>query len=207
MLETLLAMNPATVTTFLMAGIVLNLTPGADVAFASACGVSGGWRAGVAAAVGISSGSVLHILLAAVGLSAAVLAVPYAYDIIRYLGAAYLAYLAWRSWNATGPEHQPDGASQMAHAIRRGFVTNVMNPKVALFIMALLPQFTDPAIGPVWHQIVALGAIFITTGLIITSAYGAAAGVFGAALGRARGGLSKLSALVFGALAVKIVLE
>lgn len=206
MIETLLSMDPATVAAFLLAGIVLNLTPGSDVMFATACGLSGGWRGGIAAAFGVALGSVVHVALATVGISAAILAVPHAYDVIRWAGAAYLLWLAWAAWKAAAPKPEQGRRSHGA-AIRKGFITNLLNPKVALFIMAFLPQFASPEIGPVWHQTLALGLLFITTGLIITSGYGAFAGIFGAALGKVQGVMGKLSALVFGGLAARIILE
>jgi threonine/homoserine/homoserine lactone efflux protein len=206
MIETLLLMDPTTVAAFLLAGIVLNLTPGADVMFATACGLSGGWRGGVAAAFGVALGSVVHVALATVGISAAILAVPHAYDIIRWAGAIYLLWLAWAAWTAPPPE--PDqGRRTYQAAIRKGFVTNLLNPKVALFIMAFLPQFATPEIGPIWHQTLGLGLLFIVTGLVITSGYGAFAGLFGAALGKMQGVMGKVSALVFGGLAARIILE
>lgn len=206
MIETLLLMDPTTVAAFLLAGIVLNITPGADVMFATACGLSGGWRGGVAAAFGVALGSVVHVALATVGISAAILAVPHAYDIIRWAGAIYLLWLAWAAWTAPPPE--PDqGRRTYQAAIRKGFVTNLLNPKVALFIMAFLPQFATPEIGPIWHQTLGLGLLFIVTGLVITSGYGAFAGLFGAALGKMQGVMGKVSALVFGGLAARIILE
>ena len=207
MIETLLAMDPITIATFIGAGVLLNLTPGADVVFASACGISGGWRAGVSEAFGISIGSLFHIALAAIGVSALALTIPHAYDAIRYLGAAYLAYLAFKSWIASTDLSQGRGVSGLGRAVARGFLTSALNPKVALFILAFLPQFTDPAIGPVWQQILILGVMFSTTGIIITSAYGVAAGIFGNVLRARMGLMNKLTALVFGGLAARLVLD
>jgi len=206
MFETVLAMDLVTVLAFLGAGIVLNLTPGADVLFAMASGMAGGWRSGVAAAIGISLGSIAHVGLAVVGVSALIVALPHGYDILRWCGAAYLLVLAWQSWNAR-PDGQTNGRARLWPALKRGFLTNILNPKVALFIMALLPQFTDPAIGPVWQQMLALGLIFTTTGLIITSAYGALAGLFGATLRARMGLMNKFSAIVFGGLAARLAFE
>jgi len=207
MLETFLAMDPVTIATFMGAGILLNLTPGADVIFASACGISGGWRAGVAAAFGISLGSLWHVLLAAVGVSAMLLAVPHAFDAIRYLGAAYLAYLAYKSWTSVPDVAKGTGTANLGRAVSRGFLTNALNPKVALFVLAFLPQFTDPMLGPVWRQILVLGLIFSATGLVITSGYGAAAGVFGHLLRQRLRVMNKITAIVFGGLAARLVLD
>jgi threonine/homoserine/homoserine lactone efflux protein len=194
MIEIILAMDPWTLLAFAGAGVLLNLTPGADVMFATACGVQGGWGAG----------SLFHIALTVLGVAAALQAVPHALELIRWGGAAYLLWLAYAAWTAPVTDGVR-GSVGLWRAFRRGLVTNVLNPKVGLFILAFLPQFADPAIGPVWPQMAALGAIFLTTGLIITSAYGALAGIFGAAL-RARAGLmNRISAVVFGGLAARLV--
>lgn len=206
MLETLFAMDPATIFAFMAAGIVLNLTPGADVMFATACGLSGGWRAGVAASGGVALGAVLHVGLATVGLSAALMAVPHAMEVIRYAGAAYLLWLAVHAWNAPPPE-AGKGTGSALRAIRKGFVTNALNPKVAIFIMAFLPQFLTPGAGPVWQQTLVLGAIFIVTGFFITGAYGALAGIFGGVLAAKARLLNRISAVIFGGLAARIVFD
>lgn len=198
------AIDPLTLWTFLGAGVMLNLTPGADVLFATASGLRGGWRAGVAAAAGVSLGSLVHTALAAVGLAALIAASPLAYDAIRYAGAAYLLWLAVRTWRA-GPPAPGTGAARLDRAVMRGFVTNVLNPKVALFILAFLPQFTDPAIGPVWAQILLLGALFSATGLVITGGYGALAGLASARLSRMARPLNRLAAVVFGAIALRMI--
>ncbi len=207
MIETLLNMDPVMILTFMTAGIVLNLTPGADVVFATASGISGGWRYGVAAAFGVALGALVHITLAAVGLSAAIMALPWAYDAIRYLGAAYLAYLAVKSWRASTAMGDAEGAKDVSQAIKRGFLTNLTNPKVALFVLAFLPQFTVLEVGPVWHQILILGVLFTITVFFITAAYGAAAGFAGTALRQAGGVMNKISAIVFGGLAAKLVFD
>jgi len=208
MIETLLAMDPLTVAGFLAAGIVLNLTPGADVMFATACGLRGGARHGIAASLGIAIGAMAHVLLAVAGVSAALAAVPHGLDVIRYAGAAYLAYLAVQAWRAPPPVRDGIRAPErIPRVIRRGALTNLLNPKVGLFVLAFLPQFTDPGAGPVWHQMLILGGLFITTGFFITAAYGAAAGMLGGALQARLGTLNKLSALVFSGLAARLALE
>lgn len=206
MIETIAAMDPVVILAFMAAGVALNLTPGADVMFAMASGMRSGWRAGFAAAIGITLGSAVHILLAAAGVSAAIAAVPYAFDAIRYLGAVYLLYLAFQAWWAASLS-QSRGATDMRSAVRNGFVTNLLNPKVALFVLAFLPQFTDPTIGPVWQQFIALGAIFLTTGLIITGAYGAFAGLLSARIRKSSIILNRVSAVIFGGLAARLALN
>ncbi len=205
MLQTLLTMDPVVILSFMTAGILLNLTPGADVVFVTASGISGGWRNGVAASMGIALGSISHVVLAAIGVSAAIMALPWAYDAIRYAGAAYLVFLAIKAWRSDGDVGEGQGAHSVTQALKRGFLTNLLNPKVALFVLAFLPQFTRLEVGPVWQQILILGAIFVATGLVVTSSFGIAAGVFGTTIRRASGTLNKLTAIVFGGLAARLM--
>lgn len=207
MWEVLTAFDPSMLAAFVVAGLILNLTPGADFLFVTASGIQGGPRIGMAAALGINLGIIVHILAAAAGVSALLLAYPAAYDAIRYLGAAYLLWLAIQAWRANGALGQGQGAPSAGHAIKRGFVTNVLNPKTALFIFAFIPQFTDPGIGPIWMQILILGAIFMVNGLIFVLCLGAAAGVLSNTL-RARSRLlNRLSAILFGGLAARLAFD
>ncbi|SFQ45335.1 Threonine/homoserine/homoserine lactone efflux protein [Roseivivax halotolerans] len=193
----------ATLIAFLGAGVLLNLTPGADVMFAIASGARGGAKAGVAAAAGVASGSFVHIALTALGVAAAIRAMPGAFEVIRWAGAGYLLYLAVQSWRAL-PQEARAGRDGLAAAFRRGFVTNLLNPKVALFILAFLPQFADPARGPLWSQLLALGLVFVLTGFCITAAYGAAGGALAGRIARHGRALNRIAALVFGGLAVRL---
>lgn len=205
MWEVLTGFDPALLASFILAGLLLNLTPGADFVFVSASGIGGGPRVGMAAAVGINLGIVLHIALAAAGVSALLMASPFAYDAIRYAGAAYLLWLAVQSWRSAGALGEGRAAGSAWRAVRRGFLTNVANPKTGLFIFAFIPQFTDPAIGPIWAQILVLGAIFLIVGFVFSLCLGAAAGMFSHVL-RARARLlSRISALMFGGLAARLI--
>ncbi len=196
--------EPHVLLTFLGAGIVLNLTPGADVAFTMASGLKGGKRSGIAAAIGITTGSLVHTVLAAFGLAAVLSSYPIAFDAIRYLGAAYLLYLAWQAWTQTGSQSKSEGASSMRQAIAQGFLTNILNPKVALFILAFLPQFTNPQNGPVWLQMLILGGLFSSTGIIVTIAYGLLAGTLSDKLHSYQRPFNKITALIFGGLAARL---
>lgn len=203
----LLQAYPATqLAAFTAAGLALNLTPGADVMFATASGLRGGPKAGMAAGLGVGLGGALHVSLAALGLSALIAAHPGALTAIRWIGAAYLLWLAVASWRS-GPARERGGALSPLLAIRRGFLANVLNPKVILFILAFLPQFTNPAWGPVWQQIVLLGAIFTVTGTLVTMGYGALAGALGSALARRMSALNKVAGVMFAGLAARLVWE
>lgn len=192
---------------FTAGGILLNLAPGPDVLFATASGLSGGPRAGIMAGLGVGLGGLLHLTLAALGLAAVLAAHPGALDVIRWVGAGYLLFLAWQSWRSGGGDGTQSGAADPRRAILRGFLTNAFNPKPALFMLAFLPQFTDAARGPVWQQVVMLGLIFTFTGTLITAGYGALAGHAGATLARHRRLAGRVTALVFGGLALRLAAE
>ena len=207
MIELLLTFDPALLAAFVLAGLILNVTPGADFMFVTASGIAGGPRVGMAAGMGTTLGIAVHVLAAAAGISALLIAHPAAYDAIRYLGAAYLVWLAIQTWRSAG-DLQPSRASASPwRALRRGFVTNVLNPKTALFIFAFIPQFTDPALGPVWQQILLLGTIFLVNGAVFVLCLGFLAGSLARHLQRHATRLARLSALIFGGLALRIALD
>jgi threonine/homoserine/homoserine lactone efflux protein len=178
--------DPLTLAFFMAAVLALNLTPGPDMLFCFANGVSQGRAAGAVAAFGIGAGTLVHTVAAALGLAGLLLASPLAFDIVRYTGAAYLVWLAWKTLRAA-----PLGTSGTAPAPRslwrvfaQGAVTNVLNPKVALFFLAFLPQFIDPNAGPVALQVVVLGMLINLSGTLINLVVGAGAGGLGSLLAR-----------------------
>ena len=205
--EILWGFEPALITGFVIAGLILNITPGADFLYIMSSGLSGGSRIGVAAALGVNLGVVGHILTAAAGLSALLFAHPAAYDLIRICGAAYLAWMAVQVWRRSSPVARARSCPGVRQAARRGFFINVSNPKTALFIFAFIPQFTDPTIGPIWVQILILGAIFLLNGAVFTLCLGVGSGYFAAALGRRVGVLNKISAILLGGLAARLIID
>ncbi|WP_347816768.1 LysE family translocator [uncultured Planktomarina sp.] len=205
--EILWGFEPALITGFVIAGLILNITPGADFLYIMSSGLSGGSRIGVAAALGVNLGVVVHILAAAAGLSALLFAHPAAYDLIRICGAAYLAWMAVQVWRRSSTVARARSCPDVRQAARRGFFINVSNPKTALFIFAFIPQFTDPTIGPIWVQIVILGAIFLLNGAVFTLCLGVGSGYFAAALGRRVGVLNKISAILLGGLAARLIID
>ena len=205
--EILWGFEPALITGFVIAGLILNITPGADFLYIMSSGLSGGSRIGVAAALGVNLGVVVHILAAAAGLSALLFAHPAAYDLIRICGAAYLAWMAVQVWRRSSTVARARSFPDVRQAARRGFFINVSNSKTALFIFAFIPQFTDPTIGPIWVQILILGAIFLLNGAVFTLCLGVGSGYFAAALGRRVGVLNKISAILFGGLAARLIID
>lgn len=190
---------------FVGGGLVVNLTPGQDVFFATASGIQGGPRAGVMAGLGVGLGALWHVALSALGLSALIAANPGALSAIKYAGAAYLIYIAWKSWRDNGTFSPGNGQRTSWAALRKGALTNMLNPKPILFMLAFLPQFVDPARGPVWQQIVFLGAIFGLTGTVITAGFGYIAGHVRHRIGAELAVLNKFAAVLFMAIAARLI--
>jgi threonine/homoserine/homoserine lactone efflux protein len=159
---------------FVAAGVLLNLTPGQDTMFIIGRSLSGGQRSGVAAAFGIAVGSIGHTLAAALGLSVILATSAVAFTMVKVAGAAYLIYLGARlllskhaaAASGVAPSAVPRATSTGAHAaFAQGILTNLLNPKVALFFLAFLPQFIDTTSPTRTLAFLVLGATFITTGL------------------------------------------
>ena len=154
---------------FCMASVALVITPGPNLLYLISRTLCQGRMAGLVSLAGTTTGFVVHILAASLGLSAVFLAVPVAYDVVRWAGAIYLVYLAWDSIRAGNgglfaPRTLP--AAAPAKLFRMGLLTSIMNPKVALFYLALFPQFVDPGLGSVLVQSLALGATQIVIAVI-----------------------------------------
>ncbi|PAU97014.1 LysE family translocator [Paracoccus salipaludis] len=190
---------------FISGGLVLNAAPGQDVFFATASGIQGGPKAGALAGLGVGIGVLFHVTMTTLGLGAVIAAHPGALSAIRWIGAGYLLYLAWKAWTAPPPDPSARPVVRSRDVIRRGILSNVLNPKPVLFLLAFLPQFTSPAHGPVWHQLLGLGLIFAFTGTLITMAYGMAAGWLGMRLAGRMGILNRIAAVMFAGLAVRLV--
>jgi threonine/homoserine/homoserine lactone efflux protein len=167
---------------FIVSGVLLNLTLGQDTMYILGRSLTGGLRCGVASALGIASGSVIHTLAAAAGLSVLLATSPVAFTAVKLCGGAYLVYLGGKLLftrhpaNAMGDPQADAPRGSAWSAFGQGVLTNVLNPKVALFFLALLPQFISPASPSKTLAFLALGATFITTGTIwcLTLAVGAA---------------------------------
>ena len=207
MLDILLGSDPIMLLAFIGAGLVLNLTPGVDFVFVSASGIQGGPRIGMAAAVGINLGVAVHVIAAAAGLSALLLVYPGAYQLIRLVGVVYLLWLAWQAWTAADDLGTGRAALSLRSAIRRGFLTNVLNPKTALFIFAFIPQFTQPGNGPIWAQTLVLGAIFLINGFAFSLTLGALAGMMSDILRARVRAMNKITAILFGGLAARLIID
>jgi threonine/homoserine/homoserine lactone efflux protein len=153
---------------FIATAVVLVITPGQDTFFILGRSLAGGRTAGIAAALGITAGSVIHTILAALGLSALLATSPYAFMAVKFAGAAYLIYIGIRAL-MTRAAKLPGEESRDAgrwDAFRQGIVSNLLNPKVALFFLALMPQFIDAASANKVAAFLMLGFSFVTLGVI-----------------------------------------
>jgi threonine/homoserine/homoserine lactone efflux protein len=163
----------STLALFGVAALALTLTPGPDMLLIASRSASQGRGAGFATLAGIQAGTYCHALAAAFGLSQLFLIVPVAYDAVRYAGAAYLLYLAWTTVRSGVSAAVPDAAATRHAAttmFRQGLLTNLLNPKMALFVLALFPQFVQPEAGSVALQILILATVLNAIGLIVNGA-------------------------------------
>ncbi len=155
--------------TFLLAGILLNVTPGNDTIFILTKSIAQGRKAGFVSALGIGTGSIVHTILAAFGLSVIIAKSMFLFNIIKFAGAAYLLYIGYKMLTDTSQistdKTITDNQIDYWKIYRDGIFTNVLNPKVALFFIAFLPQFIDPTQNSTLSFFI-LGTTFITTGTI-----------------------------------------
>lgn len=159
---------------FAAASALLALTPGPNLLYLVSRTLCQGRRAGIVSLAGTSLGFFFHVLAAALGLSVIFIAVPLLYDLLRYAGAAYLLWLAWTAVRQRGAGMFASAslpAESPTRLFRVGLLTSVLNPKLALFYLALLPQFVDPSRGSVFAQSIVLGLIQIAIGVLSDLAF------------------------------------
>ena len=155
---------------FLIAGLILNLTPGADTMYILGRSLAQGKKAGILSALGISTGAIFHIIFATLGLSIILAKSATAFEIVKYLGAAYLIFLGLKSiFKKADGKFQLSNENEVLNYRKiyfSGVLTNILNPKVALFFLAFLPQFIDPNYVQSSLPFVILGVTFLLTGTI-----------------------------------------
>jgi threonine/homoserine/homoserine lactone efflux protein len=148
---------------FLAAATLLAVTPGPGLFYVLARTLSGGKREGVLSAIGTFAGGSMHVLAAALGLSAVLAASATAFSVVKYAGALYLVWLGFRMIQTRNvPMDEPAHAGDANHAFRQGMVTEVLNPKTALFFLSFLPQFVNAALGHVVMQFLLLGILSVS---------------------------------------------
>jgi len=207
---------------FVTASLLLIIAPGPDVIFLVTQGVTRGPRAGFATAMGLAAGNLVHTTAAALGVSGVFRASPVAFHVLKLAGVLYLLFLAWRTLRDTKervedviPDTTATGAVAIEGRVRslfwRGFLMNVLNPKVALFFLAFLPQFTSPSAGSIGVQMALYGVLFTLLVVIVFGALGLLSGhvqggPISGRLGPGRRGFRWIVAVVYVALAVRLAM-
>ncbi len=197
---------------FFTASVILALSPGPDNLFVLAQSAQKGRMAGIFVTFGLATGLIGHTIAVAFGLAAIVRASILAFSILKFIGAAYLLYLAWQAFRAgvsTGNNKDVEVLSK-SNLYRRGIIMNLTNPKVSIFFMAFLPQFADPRHGSMMWQFIQLGGVFIIATLLVFSVISILAGRFGEKFSKSDSVqqiVNRLAAAVFVGLAVKLALS
>lgn len=200
---------------FVVAGLLLNLTPGPDMALVIARSARCGARAGSAAALGIGAGCFVHIAAAAVGVSALIMTSATAFTVLKWAGAAYLLYIGFKmlrgASHSAGAESNPrrEAEGELRSAFLQGFLTNALNPKVAVFFLAFLPQFIDADAPSKAAAFLALGCLFNVTGTVwnLAVAWFAARVGASARFGWLRGWIERTLGVLFIAAGVRLALS
>jgi threonine/homoserine/homoserine lactone efflux protein len=160
---------------FFTAALALNLSPGPDLIYILSRTIAQGRRVGLASAAGVCTGGLVHVFSAAAGLAAILATSATGFNLVRYAGAAYLLYLGIKAWRTAGATFQvkvsPEPPVTAWQAFRQGVLVDVLNPKVAVFFMAFLPQFVRPGAGSAAWQLVGLGALVIGVAIIVESCF------------------------------------
>ena len=155
---------PATLLTFALTCLIVEITPGPNMAWLAALSLSRGWQTGLAAVAGVALGLAVYGAAAALGVAAIIESSPVLYQALRWGGVAYLLWLAWDAWSTADEITESDitdGHHHRASAFRRGLVTNLLNPKAAVFYVAMLPEFVNVPAGNVFAQTLTLSAIYV----------------------------------------------
>jgi len=166
---------------FLLAALILLLTPGPAVLYIVARSLDQGRLAGFVSVLSIEVGNLVHVLAATLGLSTILMSSALAFSIVKYLGAAYLIYLGLRRLFTGEAVHQPMAfqRQRLRHIFRQGVLVAILNPKTALFFFAFLPQFVDSSKGAVALQLLTLGCMFVTMAIVTDGLYALLAGTAG----------------------------
>jgi threonine/homoserine/homoserine lactone efflux protein len=200
-IETLLA--------FFAASVLLALAPGPDNIFVLTQSSLYGRRAGLAVTCGLCTGLIGHSTAVALGVAVIFQRSATAFSALKFIGAAYLVYLAWQAFRASATRIETEGRGEvnLLKLYGRGIIMNLTNPKVSIFFLAFLPQFADPARGPIWLQILLLGGVFILSTILVFGGIALLAGTLGQWLQRSdrvQGIMNKVAGAVFVGLALKL---
>ena len=204
---TVLGLSSEKLALFAVAVALLALTPGPVWVYLISRTLAQGRRAGYFSLIGVMAGVLVHLLAAAVGLSALLLAVPWAFDAVKLAGAAYLLWLAWSTVRGAGFSFSPQPLPPVPDRVlfRQAMLASVVNPKVAVFYLSLFPQFVDPKAGSVLLQSLALGVVHVSVSTLIDGALVTVAGLLAAWFARRPGWLKAQRWFLGGAFGVLAV--
>ncbi|MGE0530804.1 MAG: LysE family translocator [Hyphomonadaceae bacterium] len=193
-----LPIEPAALAPFLIAVLLIELTPGPNMGYLAALSASQGRTAGFKAVAGVTLGLAVYMLLAVLGIAEILAAAPLVYGALRWAGVAYLLYLAWEAWRGAS-ETSPGHARDVDHApFWRGLIANVLNPKALVFYVTLLPGFIAADHAPFWVQALILGSLHLLVSLIIHGLIVLGASHAGAVIAKSRGAAPVRRALAIG---------
>jgi len=204
-----------TIAIFIAASVALSLSPGPDNIFVLTQSAMYGRKAGVLITLGLCTGLLFHTAAVALGVAAIFQTSIFAFTLLKVIGALYLLYLAWQAFNAKATTINNDSDAKNTSQLkvkqlyRRGILMNVTNPKVAIFFLAFLPQFTHISQGSITLQMISLGGLFILSALVVFSSIAWSAGSLGEKLresDRIQQWINKLAAIVFISLAIKLLM-
>lgn len=202
--------SPETLVSFLMAAVLLGLAPGPDNLFVLTQSALHGSKAGWLVTAGLCTGLIGHTTAVAFGVAVLFAQSAFAFNVLKLAGVLYLLYLAWMTLrnHSEGDRTTPPPRLSYGKLYRRGVIMNLTNPKVSLFFLAFLPQFAQPEMGPIRQQLLLLGGLFIVATIVVFGLIASLSGRIGQYLQRhtgARRTLDRLTALVFVALAAKLL--
>ena len=197
---------------FILASALLSLAPGPDNLYVLSQSALYGRRSGIIITLGLCTGLIVHTTAVALGVAAIFMLSLTAFTILKLVGAAYLLYLAWCAFRASATGLDPEQAMppEPGALYRRGIIMNLTNPKVAIFFLAFLPQFADPAAGNMSGQLFVLGLLFIVVALVIFIGIACLAGLLSGWLKnspRAQLILNRIAGLVFTGLALRLAIS
>lgn len=198
-------MPSETLFSFMAASVVLNATPGADVMMTLAVGLKNGSRAALGTAFGVSVGVLCHALIVAFGVGAVVSQSPQLLSSLKLFGAGYLTFLGVQAWRAP-PNHLVDAPEMpVSVAVKQGLLVNLLNPKVALFMLVFLPPFIADPLNP-FAEVMFLGSVFATTSFIITGGYGLLAAQVSSRFTQHGARIQRCAGIVYVALAIAFLM-
>ena len=201
-----------TIVLFLTASVALALAPGPDNIFVLTQSALHGRKAGILVTLGLCTGLLVHTAAVSLGVAAIFQTSALAFNLLKIVGALYLLYLAFQAFRAGATQLDQEGQTKLAwqKLYTRGIIMNITNPKVAIFFLAFLPQFADPAIGSITVQMLMFGALFIVTTLLVFGAVAWFAGFFGEWLKRSEKAqimMNRIAGTVFTGLALRLALS